>query len=110
MEAVHSGSSYADANIVNNAILATSLGNMNFIVGRASSGVPEIAMTIKGGTNWGNVGIGTTSPTAKLDVDGTGRFRGNATFNGQIIDNVGSSGVDGQVLKKVGGLVKWSNP
>lgn len=28
----------------------------------------------------------------------------------QIIDNVGSSGVDGQVLKKVGGLVLWSNP
>ena len=28
----------------------------------------------------------------------------------QIIDNVGSSGADGQVLKKVGGLVVWSNP
>ena len=28
----------------------------------------------------------------------------------QIIDNVGSSGTDGQVLKKVGGQVLWSNP
>ena len=28
----------------------------------------------------------------------------------QLIDNVGSSGADGQVLKKVGGLVIWSNP
>ena len=58
----------------------------------------------------GNVGIGATSPTQKFDVNGTSRFRGNTTFNGQIIDNLGSSGVDGQVLKKVGGKVVWSNP
>ena len=58
----------------------------------------------------GNVGIGTTNPTAKCDVNGTSRFRGNAVFNGQIIDNAGSSGTDGQVLKKVGGQVLWSNP
>ena len=56
------------------------------------------------------VGISAASPTALLDVNGTCRLRGNATFNGQIIDNVGSSGVDGQVLKKVGGLVVWANP
>ena len=31
-------------------------------------------------------------------------------FHGQIVDNVGSSGTDGQVLKKVGGLVIWANP
>ena len=61
-------------------------------------------------SNAGDVGINTDSPTAKLDVNGTSRFRGNATFNGQIIDNVGSSGSDGQVLKKVGGQVIWSNP
>ena len=60
--------------------------------------------------NGGNVCIGAVSPTAKLDVDGTSRFRGSATFNGQIIDNAGSSGADGQVLKKVGGLVIWANP
>ena len=60
-------------------------------------------------TSSGNVGIGTTSPTAKLDVNGKSRFRGDATFNGQIIDNVGSSGLDGQMLKKVGGLALWSD-
>ena len=58
----------------------------------------------------GNVSIGIAAATAKLDVNGTSRFRGNATFNGQIIDNSGSAGTDGQVLKKVGGLVLWSNP
>ena len=58
----------------------------------------------------GNVSIGIAAATAKLDVNGTSRFRGNATFNGQIIDNAGSAGTDGQVLKKVGGLVIWANP
>ena len=57
-----------------------------------------------------NVGIREENPTARLDVNGTFRSRNTATFNGQIIDNVGSSGADGQVLKKVGGLVLWSNP
>ena len=56
------------------------------------------------------VGIETNVPTAAFDVNGTSRFRNTATFNDQIIDNVGSSGLDGQVLKKVGGLVLWSNP
>jgi hypothetical protein len=32
----------------------------------------------------GNVGIATTSPSAKLDVDGTARIRGNATVNGGL--------------------------
>ena len=57
-----------------------------------------------------NVGIGSENPAARLDVNGTFRSSGNATFNAQIIDNTGSSGTDGQVLKKVGGLVRWSNP
>ena len=58
----------------------------------------------------GYVGIKTIAPTDTLDVNGTSRFRDAAKFNGQILDNVGSSGVDGQVLKKVGGQVVWSNP
>ena len=48
----------------------------------------------------------TTQPTVKFQVSANG----DVSIYGQIIDNVGSSGVDGQVLKKVGGLVLWSNP
>ena len=54
--------------------------------------------------NLGNIGINTDSPTAKLDVNGSLRVRG------ALIDNAGSSGADGQVLKKVGCLVLWANP
>ena len=62
-------------------------------------------------TQGGSVGINNVpNPTATLDVNGTSRFRNSTTFNGQIIDNAGSSGTDGQVLKKVGGLVLWANP
>ena len=70
----------------------------------------ELSATTSGlNYNIGSVGINTT-PSAKLDVNGTSRFRGNATFNAQIVDNSGSTGTDGQVLKKVGGLVIWANP
>lgn len=48
----------------------------------------------------------TTQPTVKFQVAANGDVR----IYGQIIDNAGSSGTDGQVLKKVGGQVLWSNP
>ena len=41
----------------------------------------------------GNFGIGDTSPTYKLDVNGTGRFTGTATFDGNI-DVDGTVGID----------------
>ena len=88
-----------------------SAGTMGFATGSSpitfTTSVSAERMRI--GEN-GNVVIGDTSATAKLDVNGTFRSRGTATFNGQIIDNVGSSGTDGQILKKVGGLVIWANP
>ncbi|MGA8489370.1 MAG: hypothetical protein WB711_03045 [Terriglobales bacterium] len=55
------------ANLVSKWISATKLGNSNIFDG------PH-----------GSVGIGTTSPGAKLDVDGTARVRGNATVNGSL--------------------------
>jgi hypothetical protein len=67
-------------------------------------------ITTDGTSAAGSTGFKTQTPTATIDVNGTARVRGNATFNGQIIDNAGSSGADGQVLKKVGGLVLWANP
>lgn len=60
------------------------------------------AMTIKSG---GNVGIGTPSPSEKLDVNGTSIIRGTATFqsNVNIVDsnvlNLGSNQGGGATLK-----------
>jgi len=42
-------------------------GNINFVTG-ASTSASSIVMTIGGGTQKGNVGIGTTSPSTKLHV------------------------------------------
>jgi hypothetical protein len=55
------------ANHITKWVSATKLGNSNIFDGSA-----------------GNVGIGTTAPTATLDVNGTARVRGNATVNGSL--------------------------
>ena len=50
--------------------------------------------------NGGNVGIGTTSPSAKLDVAGTGKFTGQVTIPATPVastDAASKSYVDGQV-------------
>jgi len=55
------------ANHITKWLSPTKLGNSNIFDGSA-----------------GNVGIGTTAPTATLDVNGTARVRGNATVNGSL--------------------------
>src|SRR6185369_12440772 len=62
---------YADALIVNNQSYTNGpFGSIHFVTNQ----LPRL--TIGGGTLAGNVGIGTTSPQAKLDVSGDARVMG----------------------------------
>lgn len=56
------------------------------------------AFTVRGQ----NVGVGTTTPDEKLDVNGNIHMRGNLKVNG-------SFGSDGQVLMNSGGNTGWAN-
>jgi hypothetical protein len=60
---------YLDTNIINRNASSGAYGNINFVAGSSTS-ASSIVMTIGGGTQKGNVGIGTTSPGAKLDITG----------------------------------------
>lgn len=62
---------YMDSNIVNNYSASEGgYGNINFVTGNA--GGSSVAMTIGGGTQKGNIGIGTTDPHGyKLAVNGS---------------------------------------
>jgi len=62
---------YMDSNIVNNYSASEgTYGNINFITGNGTGS--SVAMTIGGGTQKGNIGIGTTNPQGyKLAVNGS---------------------------------------
>ena len=90
-----------------NGVTAAASYNLGILLSSTARSRYELAMF---DAENARLGILTSTPTDTLDVNGTSRFRGAAKFNGQIIDNVGSAGTDGQVLKKVGGLVIWANP
>ena len=64
------GNQYIDTNIINRGLSSSAYGNINFATGSSSSST-SIVMTIGGGSQKGNVGIGTTSPGAILHVKGS---------------------------------------
>ena len=71
-------------------------GSAPFYISRANTGGAEIQRQRDGdiilnGNNGDNTGIGTTQPSAKLDVNGTSRFRNNSTFDAALY--VGGLGV-----------------
>jgi len=57
----------------------------------------------------GNVGIGTTNPSSKLDVNGNGHFSGNVTVDGKVSDYVeGYKIITSGMGRRVGGNVQFT--
>ena len=87
---------------INNDLSSGSIFSVNDI-----SGMPSIDVdangTIELGPFGGNIGVGTTTVTQKLDVSGNVRFR-NALFDGS-----NSAGTNGQVLISTGSKISWTN-
>lgn len=72
---------------------ASNQNHMSFSL-RNSGGSNFVSMWLQ---NDGNVGVGTTSPSQKLDVNGsvrvpsTGAFRGSGVFHGNVNSNIGGN-------------------
>jgi hypothetical protein len=82
-------------------------GSAPFYISRANTGGAEIQLQRDGdiilnGNNGDNTGIGTTQPSAKLDVNGTSRFRGNSTFNADLYVGNLSMSIEAQPIS-IGG-------
>jgi len=83
--------------------------NANLVISNnASSSAQGIKFSTDGGTttdvfiqDGGNVGIGTTSPSQKLHIDGSARI------TGAIYDSNNAAGTSGQVLSSTGTGTDW---
>lgn len=73
-----------------------SSGVGDYFVAETSAGAPIFNVKSSG-----NVGIGTTSPTYKLDV------YGDARIDGDLYDSAGSAGVSGYVLQSTAAGIEW---
>ncbi len=83
-------------------------GSAPFYISRAQTGGAEIQLQRDGdiilnGNNGDNTGIGTTTPSAKLDVNGTSRFRGNSTFDADLYVGNLSMSIEAQPIS-IGGF------
>jgi hypothetical protein len=83
-------------------------GSAPFYISRANTGGAEIQLQRDGdiilnGNNGDNTGIGTTTPEAKLDVNGTSRFRNNSTFNAALYVGGLSMSIEAQPIS-IGGF------
>ena len=77
---------YQDTNIINRGVGGISAGNINFITGSNTS-ASSIVMTIGGGSQKGNVGIGTATPENKLHI-----LRSSSDTQSQLMVQNGSTG------------------
>lgn len=74
---------------------------MKFCFNFTKNAIPTLALAfLLFGLNAQNVGIGTSKPTEKLDVNGNINLSGNLLING-------ASGLPGQVLAMDGGTLRW---
>ena len=110
--AMGAGDSYLYAANNNLTIGTASAGDIKFITGGTTAG--QIRVEIDAG---GNVGIGNTTPNARLQVTGTANISGLVSLSGNlalstttaIVAN-GTVGTAGQVLSSNATTVYWATP
>ena len=78
----------------------------------ASGGTENFAIWSNTGENYfdGNVGIGTNSPTEKLEVAGNEKVTGDLRVGGRYFDSSSDAGIGGQILSSTGTGTNWINP
>ena len=84
----------------------TTKGGFEFHTNSSDGSLDVIALKIDASSN---VGIGTTSPSYLLDVNGTGRFSGNLISNAQLQANSTAGATNGILLSAISGYASSIN-